>query len=340
MLKRSLLITCGGGIYTRSIIEALIKNNDFNFTLCDSDANTKIFAKNLNVKIYIIPSAEKSCKNDFIQAIAMIVDKEKITHILPMSDAEAIYLKNSKFELITLCADKKLCNLFRNKYSTIINLNKFLNLNYFIKLVTKKNINVLSKYLNKNKLYCFKPNIGRGGRGFKVLGEKGFLKNKIDNFLEFDEVEKFFFKSSFEEYIVIDYFDGDDFNIDVSCNKGKLIDISIQRRDAPQNGPITLGEVVNDEFIYSFIYKFVSNIKASGIFNIELIKTKIKDGKTKVFIYEINPRASAALSFTEELNPGYIERAIKIVEGDEVSPSSFLINKNVKIRRVWINEIV
>ena len=138
MLKRSLLITCGGGIYTRSIIEALKKNNNFNFTLCDSDKNAKIFAKTLNLNIYINPSAEINCKNDFIEAISIIVDKEKITHILPMSDLEAFYLKNSKFELITLSADKRLCNLFKNKYSTITNLNNIFNQNYFIKLITKK----------------------------------------------------------------------------------------------------------------------------------------------------------------------------------------------------------
>ena len=50
--------------------------------------------------------------------------------------------------------------------------------------------------------------------------------------------------------------------------------------------------------------------------------------------------ASAAISFTEALNPGFIERSIKVIEGLEVEPMPFLINKSARIRRVWINEIV
>ena len=138
----------------------------------------------------------------------------------------------------------------------------------------------------------------------------------------------------------MDYFEGEDFNIDVSCNNGSLIDISIQRRDAPPNGPIKLGKILNDKLIYDFIVELVAKLKASGIFNIELIKLKINENESQPVIYEINPRASAAISFTEALNPGFIERSIKVIEGFEVEPMPFLINKSVNIRRVWINEIV
>ncbi len=340
MFKRNLLITCGGGVYTRSIIEVLKKNNDFQFILCDSDKNAKIFESSLNTKIYTVPSADLHSKDDFIEAISLIVHKEKINYILPMSDKEALYLKNSKFELITLAADKKLCYLFSSKYSTIQNLNKFFNQKYFIKLINKENIHLLKKELDQNKLYCLKPNIGRGGKGFKILGYKLPLKKNNEKFIKFDQLENNFFDSSFDEYIVMDFFVGQDFNIDVSCDMGRLIDISIQRRDAPHYGPITSGAIVKDELIYNFVCEFVYEFKASGIFNIELIKTDMIGNNFKNFIYEINPRASAALSFTEALNPGYIERAIKILEGVKVSPSLFLKSKNAKIRRVWFNEIV
>ena len=83
------------------------------------------------------------------------------------------------------------------------------------------------------------------------------------------------------EYIIMDYFEGEDFNVDVSCNNGLLIDISIQRRDAPPNGPIKLGKIVNDKLIYDFIVELVSKLKASGIFNIELIKLKVNEKESQ-----------------------------------------------------------
>mgnify|MGYP001226463025 CR=1 FL=1 len=341
MIKRNILITCSGGIYTRSIVNAIEENNkNFSLVLCDSNENSLVFAKTLNKKIYLVSSAEIICKDKFINEIRKIVYKEKITHILPMSDKEAFYLKNSEFESITLCADKRLCNIFSNKYSTIINLNKIINQKSFIKIINNQEVESLVRNLDKKRIYCIKPNNGRGGRGFKIIGKKKFFKGNLEKFLEFEQLHETLSKDLKTEYIIMDYFEGEDFNIDVSCNNGMLIDISIQRRDAPLNGPINLGKNVNDKLIYDFIAELVSKLKASGVFNVELIKLKINEKEIKPVIYEINPRASAAISFTEALNPGFIERSIKVIEGLEVEPMPFFINRSVNIRRVWINEIV
>ena len=341
MIERNILITCSGGIYTRAILNALEENNkNFSFVLCDSNKNSIVFAQKLNKKIYLVPSAEVFSKDDFINVIKNIVIKEKITHILPMSDREAIYLKDSEFESITLSADKELCKIFSSKYSTILNLNKVVDHNYFIELINSKKVKDLVKNLDENKIYCIKPNKGRGGRGFKIVGSKKNFNGNVENFIEFDQLDKVISKNSGIEYIIMDYFEGEDFNIDLSCNKGELVDISIQRRDAPVNGPIRLGEIINDKLIYDFIAELVSKLKASGIFNIELIKLKINEKEYKPVIYEINPRASAAISFTEMFNPGYLERSIKVIEGNLVEPTPFFVNRSVKIRRVWINEIV
>ena len=341
MIKRNILITCSGGIYTRAILNAFEDNNkNFSFVLCDSDKNSLIFAKKLNKKIFEVPSAEVFSQDDFISVIKNIVLKENITHILPMSDREAIYLKDSEFESITLSADKQLCRLFSSKFSTISNINNVVNHNYFIELINSKMVTDLVKNLDKNKIYCIKPNKGRGGRGFKIVGRKKNFKGNLENFIEFDQLDKIISKDSGTEYIIMDYYEGEDFNIDLSCNKGELVDISIQRRDAPDNGPIRLGEIINDKLIYDFIVELVFKLKASGIFNIELIKLKLNEKEYKPVIYEINPRASAAISFTEMFNPGYLERSIKVIEGNRVDPTPFFVNRSVKIRRVWINEIV
>lgn len=342
MIKKNILITCGAGIYTRSITEVLIANyENINIILCDSSSASILFVQK-EFKTYKVPSAENVSKDLFINSIKKIVIIENISFILPMSDKEAIYLKRSEYGSITLSADKNLCELFANKFSTITNLNRIFNENYLIRKIKKESVLEIIFNLEKNMLYCIKPNEGRGGKGFKIFGEKSKLESKYySNFIETKDVFNYISNfSTSDEFILMEYFQGEDFNIDVSCKDGYLYDISIQKREAPINGPLILGEIQSNEIIYEFIKNLIFKVRASGIFNIELILKKVNGDKFKPIIYEINPRPSAAISFTEATNPGYLERAIKLIEGKLINPSPFINNKNVKIRRVWINEIV
>ncbi len=340
MIKRKLLITCGGGIYTKSIIESLSHNQKFSFVLCDCNPHSILFIEK-SFKTYLVPSAEDTSREEYIEAISKIIFKEKISYIIPMSDKEAIYLKRSQFQSITLSAEKNICQLFANKYLTIVNLKKILNENYTINIIKKKTkINSIFQ-LNREKFYCIKPNEGRGGRGFKIIGSKEKLEEiyKV-NYLDFNEVDEYISKYPHSgEFILMDYFQGQDFNIDVSCHNGELYDISIQKRIEQINGPLINGQIENNALIYKFIKSFVMKANASGIFNIELILTKYGYKNFKPIIYEINPRPSAAISFTESTNPGYIERAIKLLEGNKIKPTPFIKDKIINIRRVWINEI-
>ena len=80
----------------------------------------------------------------------------------------------------------------------------------------------------------------------------------------------------------------------------------------------------------------VSKLKLSGVFNVELV---LETSTQLPIIYEINPRASAGLSFTEEIYPGFISRAIDVLEKKSIDNCSFEKLKHAIIKREWKNKV-
>ena len=343
----NLLITCGGGIYTKAIIESLKSSpSSFNLFLCDSSKKSVDFVNSLGYCIDEVESAENISSDCYINSISNVINKRKIDYILPMSDIEAIYLKNSSYKDITIAADQKECCMFKNKLSTLNYLDqKKLNQVFFFEIEHKNFKKQLSK-LSEDKAYCLKPIIGRGSKGFLILSLPEVLlsmgiESSFNNHLTIDKLKSILKTnfSLFSSYLCMEYLIGDDYNIDISCDKGTLIDICIQRRDKPLHGPIIEGEVCLNLVIYDFIVEIVKRGNMSGVFNIELI-LKLESNKFQPVIYEINPRASAAISFTETVCPGFIGRAIRILKGENIPERTFKELRNVRIRRVWSNEFV
>ena len=140
-------------------------------------------------------------------------------------------------------------------------------------------------------------------------------------------------------FLCMEYIEGKDYNIDLSANKGEILDICIQRRDMPLHGPITKGIVEKNYKIYKFLKNLVKTNQMSGVLNIELILDSSEIESTPK-IYEINPRVSAALSFTEIFCPSYIERAIFALQGKKIKPREFSKQSFGKIKRIWGNQVL
>ena len=100
-----ILITCGAGIYTPSIAEAIKKNNTFEIYLCDSNQIEVDFLKGNGFNIEFVESAELVDQSSYIISIKKLVESWEIDFILPASDMEAIYLKNSFLGEKTISAD-------------------------------------------------------------------------------------------------------------------------------------------------------------------------------------------------------------------------------------------
>ena len=340
-----ILITCGAGIYTPSIAEAIKKNNKFEIFFCDSDRIEVDFLKGNGFNIEFVESAESVDQVSYITSINKLVIKWKIDFILPASDMEAIYLKKSFLGDQTISADLATCEICINKFETLNMLkNKVKNkINYF-KIDTSADITKLIT-LSKKKKYCIKPLKGRGARGFYYIKkERNFSKSSSEELAHLITIAELSKIKKEQPYILygflcMEYIEGQDYNIDLSTNKGEILDICIQRRDKPLHGPITQGIVEENHKIYKFLQNLVKVNHMSGVLNIELILDNF--GLESIpKIYEINPRISAAISFTELFCPSYIERAIFALQGKKIRPREFSKQSFGKIKRIWGNQVL
>ena len=340
-----LLITCGAGIYTSSFIDSITTGLfRYKFYLCDSDEQEVERLKKIGIKINFISSAERVSSEIYIEEIKNLVLDLNIDYIIPFSDNEAIFLKTSSLANVTIAADKNLAMKCLNKFTLLEFLQKNLiqSTNHFI-INNIQDLDKLGELINQSN-YCVKPLNGRGGKGFKKIvnynSKDGYLKEKnfsekVIDFIQFKR-NCIAEKNNFGKLICMNFIEGEDFNIDCSANSGRLIDVGIQRRDKPKFGPIIKGEIVKDIRIFEFIKDLVRKLKLSGVFNIELVLEK---SEKRPIIYEINPRLSAGISFTEEVYPGFIYRAIKVLEKKEVEICTFNNLKHASIKREWRNRV-
>ena len=344
-IRTNLLITCGAGIYTSSFIDSISKELfKYEFFFCDSDFNEVERLKKVGKKINFISSAEEVSAEIYINEIKKLVNDLNIDYIIPFSDNEAIFLKSSNLASKTIAAAKDLATECSNKFRLLefLKKNSIQTTNHFI-INNNSDLDQLEELL-ENESYCVKPLKGRGGKGFKRFSN--FKNNNLPSnesfcspaIMEFNQFKRNFItdKSIFGKLICMNFIDGYDFNIDCSACEGKLIDLGIQRRDKPKFGPIMQGKVVRNRKIYEFISRMIRKLKLTGVFNVELV---LETSKGIPIIYEINPRASAGISFTEEIYPGFISRAIDVLEKKNVDICTFKKLKHANIKREWKNQV-
>ena len=85
----------------------------------------------------------------------------------------------------------------------------------------------------------FKPVDQRGGRGFRILNANfdeydEVTKQKKELFITKERLEKIILEKNFSKnFILMEYLEGEDFNIDVLANNGEIINYLAQIRFLP-----------------------------------------------------------------------------------------------------------
>ncbi|MGX7589592.1 carbamoyl-phosphate synthase large subunit [Candidatus Vidania fulgoroideorum] len=191
----------------------------------------------------------------------------------------------------------------------------------FSKLLKKKNINQPKNIIIKNKNEILKkikfpiiirPSYVLGGKGMKII------KNSID----FKLFKKYFKKSKFP--ILFDNFinKGFEFDVDGFCSKKKFYIFPIIQhieRAGVHSGDSA--SYIKTRFkkniikkILKITKKVINKIKILGMFNIQYIYKK-----KKIYIIELNPRASRTIPFLMKSNNiNYIEHAIMGILGKKI----------------------
>jgi biotin carboxylase len=170
------------------------------------------------------------------------------------------------------------------------------------------------KLKEKGHQVCFKPVIGEGANGFRVIKDE---IDSVDQLLRHGTSFRIPFsyacdilgqQETFQDLMVLEYLDGREYSIDCLASSEQLF-AAIPR----MKGDGRVRELVNHLELIELAQKFHQEFKLPYIFNIQL---KYNNGVPKLL--EINPRMSGGMhiSCLSGINFPYL--AIKLLLGEEI----------------------
>ncbi|MFX0100556.1 MAG: ATP-grasp domain-containing protein [Candidatus Hodarchaeota archaeon] len=334
-----IILTSMGGLVTPSMIKSL--RDYFNdIYIVGLNATEGAIGFHFADKSYIVPPG--NAKN-YAEEVTKIAVKEKIDFIIPLSDEETLALSKIKNKLLeknikVLCSDHVTCQTAFHKDKML----EFLKDNGVDvpKFRVPKNCDELMKYAKElgypEKKVVLKPTFSRGARGFWLMDEEydevyGLMKDRNRQTIKLGRVIEILSNcQEFPSLIMMDYLEGDDFNVDVLARNGESLHIIPDKRLFPKAGPVSVGQVLKDEKINELVRKIVKIFKFDYYLNIEVAYDL---NKNKPMIYEINARVGAPIVINAAAGINLLAKGLEMAMGIEVG-SNVKIQKT-KMIRYW-----
>mgnify|MGYP006081350315 CR=1 FL=1 len=302
MRKIKICITCVNGFLTYDFIESFKNQTDFKPFIIGLDILDRSKGKILCDKFYKIsnPKNEKKYLNDIIK----VYKKEKFDIIIPLSDLENYLLLKNKNKLQKL---KINFNLPTNDFATaklFYDKEKFLNFckqndfptgNFKIVKRFQEVINFIGN--KKSKKFILKPVKGSGTKNVFLINNQAKKsiqilesRNCIETNLKLLKNLKIFNRNS--DYIIMDYLEGEIYDIDCIAKNGKIEEFCIRLREIRNRFMFysTGHRIVKDTKIKNLISNFVRKLNISGVCDFDVIKNK-----NKVFLLEASCRFSGSV---------------------------------------------
>lgn len=339
MNKLNVLVTAGGSPGAPGIIKSLKLNGEREIRVICTDMKEDSAGLYLADVEYIVPSGKSE---KFIPHMLEIAEKEDIDVIMPLSTPELMpfSLNKAKFERlgikvavsdpIPLSIANDRAELYKFLIKEKIPVPKFEAGNSF-----KEFERSVYKLGYPNVPVCFKPRIGNGGRGFRVL--KGdvdkldlLLNHKPDSSITtFEDISEVLENANpFPSLVVMEYLDGDEYSTDLLVRKGTPLITIPRKREATRLGVSFTGRVVNNPEVIAITNNVVSCIGLDYNINIQL-----KYCTEGLKLIEINPRMSGTIILCTASGANIPYLSAKMAMGEEIPEIKPVYN--TKMIRHW-----
>jgi carbamoyl-phosphate synthase large subunit len=276
----------------------------------DKEAVGRFFCDNF----YTVPSGSSG---EYIPEIFRILKREKPDIIFPESSNEVIPLSETKKEFESmgvkvLVSSTEALQIASNKFRMYEELSKKTR----IKLPRYRDASSFEEFLEAldvldypNKPVVFKPHVGKGSRGVRIIDPR---VNRMDQLLNFKPISKFISLKEFKEIfqnvkptkfprlLVMEYLEGMEKTTDSLTLEGRELLTTVKTVERARWGVIVNGELVKEEALVEQTRKILEIIPLSYCVNIQFIGNKL---------IEINPRVSTFI-YQEDLILPYL--AIKV----------------------------
>lgn len=341
--KINVIVTACGAPGAPGIIKSLRMNGERDIRIIGTDMNPDAVGFYMVDKSYVVPPGNSP---EFIPKMLEIAEKEDIDVILPLATYElmSFSLNKRKFEDIDaeiMVSDPEPLEIANNKGK----LYDFLR-DKSIDVPKSKiveDLSELEKYVFElgypDVPVCIKPQISKGGRGFRILkiniDKLDLLMNsKPDNtFTTFEDIRSILQNANpFPKMVVMEYLPGREYSVDVLASKGESLITVPRSRDVIKLGISFVGMVENNKEVKNMANKIVKEIGLDYNINLQL-KYSI-DNIPKII--EINPRVSGTIVLCTGAGVNMPYFGIKMALGEEIP--KIIPRYGTKMIRYW-NEI-
>lgn len=293
-----LLFTCALGEYMKGTIDCFRNNPDgIEFFIEGADmAPMEFNAVGLD-RFFQVPSCTDP---HYIDDILDICQREKITALFPMNtnELEIFEAVKGRFEAIGttvvlttgrlgIANDKLRMNLFLSKRGVRQPLTRT--------ACSYSDYQTVSARYPKIKL-CIKLPHGCGGRGFRVIGDEEYIKERSApvSYISQVELEKLF-KNFDEVFMLQEYLPGTEYTVDVLAVNGKVV-AGATKRNGDVDGIAKRSEIVPNGEAFDQCVKACEALSLDGNVGFDLKENA--DGIP--YIIDINPRLTATVSLIQK----------------------------------------
>lgn len=323
--KINVIVTAAGAPGAPGIIKSLQMNGERDIKIIGTDMNPEAVGFYMVDKSYVVPPGNSP---EFIPKMLEIAEKEDVDVILPLATYELMSFSENKrrFEDIVtkvMVSDPGPLEIANNKGK----LYDFLRKKGIVVPSSKivENFSQLEKYVFElgypDVPVCTKPQISKGGRGFRVLKDNvdklDLLMNyKPDNtFTTFEELRSILQNANpFPMMVVMEYLPGKEYSVDILARKGEPLITVPRSRDVIKLGISFIGVVENNIEVKEMANKIVKEIGLD--YNINLQLKYSSDGIPKII--EINPRVSGTIVLCTGAGVNMPYLGVKMALGEKI----------------------
>jgi carbamoyl-phosphate synthase large subunit len=259
-------------------------------------------AKNSNKEkvdsFFIVPNGNNK---DYPDLILEYCIKNKISHLIPLSDEEIISIGTNikKFEAnkIKIFGESKpLIKDVFNKSFLYKELSDFNISPDFKDIKNRKDFcNAFNYFQSKNKKMCIKPSFSHGSRGFSIIEDIDYdyyLSKKSINKIPYDQFLKIIGERNID-LVAMEFLPGEEYSVDTVMFNNTFYNV-IRSRDETINGISSKCTIKKNEDLKNISKEIYEKFKFKYIVNIQFKKDV--DGNLKIL--EINPRIPGGIGFS------------------------------------------
>ena len=293
-----LLFTCALGEYMKGTLDCFRNNPDgVEFFIEGADMLPMEFNSSKLDRFFQVPSCTDP---HYIDDIFDICQRERITALFPMNtnELELFDAEKERFAEIgtTVILTTGLLGIANNKLRMNAYLNRHGIRQPFVKAIQSYNDYQIISNEFPEKTLCIKLPCGCGGRGFRLIGEESYIKERMGHvsYISQPELEQLF-KDFKEIFMLQEYLPGTEYTVDVIAVNGKVV-AGATKRNGEVAGIAHRSEVVPNGEAFEQCVKACEALRLDGNVGFDL-----KEGKDGVpYIIDINPRLTATVSLIQK----------------------------------------